>query len=82
MLFRSWRFAPKFGVPYYEDILIKNPNLERIRRIIKNELLSVKGVNSARDIRIEYDKSSRMARIFYTAVTGEETYREELEINV
>ena len=78
--FEEWRFAPQYGVPYYEAILIKNPNLERIRRIIKNEVQSVDGVTSARNIRIDHDKSSRKARIFYEAVVGEETYREEVEI--
>ena len=80
--FREWRFAPQNGVPYYEEILVKNPNLERIRRIVKNEVQSVAEVTAVRNIRVEYNNATRQARIFYFLVVGEETYREEVVIDV
>ena len=80
--FQEWRFAPQNGVPYYEEILVKNPNLERIRRIVKNEVQSVAEVTDVRNIRIDWNKATRQARIFYTLVIGEETYREEVIVDV
>lgn len=80
--FGEWRFAPRFGVPYWEEILVKNPNLERIRRIVKNEVMSVEEVNAVRNITINWDKATREARILYLLVIGEDTYREEVLINV
>ena len=78
--FREWRFRPTFGVPYFEDILIKNPNVNRIRAIVRREVLSVREVRDLRDLRIDINAQSRRAVISFTAVTDEETYREEVDI--
>ena len=78
--FREWRFAPEKGVPYFEDVLIKNPNIARIRRIIRREVMGVREVRDVRDMRIDVDAQSRRAVISFVAVTDEETYREEVEI--
>ena len=80
--FQEWRFAPRYGVPYYEEILIKNPNLARVRRIIRNEILSVEGVSSVKHITVNYDKPSRVAMISYAAMIDGEERREGVELNV
>jgi len=76
----EWRFAPRNGVPYYEFILTKNPNIERIRRIFKNEIESAEEVREARNIKIVHEKNTRRARVTYEIVISEQTYREEVEI--
>ena len=78
--FREWRFAPEFGVPYFEDILIKNPNINRIRAIVRREVLSVREVRDVRDLQIDINANRRIARIAFNAVTSRETYREEVDI--
>ena len=78
--FREWRFAPELGVPYFEDILIKNPNMNRVRRNIRNEVMSVDEVRDVRHLTIDIGAQSRRAVIRFEAVTSEEIYREEVEI--
>jgi hypothetical protein len=78
----EWRFFPETGVPYYEEILTKNPDLESIRRIIRDEVEEVDGVLEARDIRITVNAPMRQAAVTLTVVTSEETYREEVTIDV
>ena len=80
--FEEWRFAPEFGVPYFEEFLVKDPNLMRIRNIIKEEAESVDEVLEARNIAINIDTATRKALITFGIVTEMETYREELLINV
>jgi len=80
--FEEWRFAPQYGVPYFEDILVKNPNLEEVRRIIRDETLSVEEVTDARNITVSVNKPARTAQITLDIVTAEQTYREELLIDV
>lgn len=77
-----WRFAPQYGVPYFEDILIKAPDIERIRRIVRDEAMSVDEVTDARNITVTVDKPARRASIWLDVVTDGETYREEVEIYV
>jgi len=78
--FAEWRFWPDTGVPYFEDILIKDPDLQRIRRIVRDEAMSVDEVIEARDITIAIDAPARQALIRLLLVVGEETYREEVTI--
>lgn len=44
--FNEWRFAPQYGVPYFEEVLVKNPSDLRVRQIIRDEILSVEEVES------------------------------------
>ena len=78
--FREWRFSPQFGVPYFEDVLVKNPNIARIRAHIRREAMGVREVADIRNLQVEMNAHRRMARITFAAVTGEETYMEEVEI--
>ena len=80
--FNEWRFAPPFGIPYFEDILIKKPDLERVRRIVRNEVMSVDEVIETRNITINVNNSARSALIRLDIVTAEDTYREEVLIYV
>jgi len=78
--FQEWRFSPGFGVPYWEDILIKNPNTARIRRIIREEVMSVDGVQDVVNMQMDINSSTRRALISFDAVLASETYREEVHI--
>ena len=80
--FNEWRFAPQYGVPYFEDILIKNPDIERVRRIIRDEAASVDEVQDVQNIRIAVNKAERTAQVTLDIVIAEETYREEVLIYV
>ncbi len=50
--FNEWRFSPQYGVPYYEEILIKNPSDLRIMQIIREEVMSVDEVDEVTDIKV------------------------------
>ena len=78
--FGEWRFAPDIGIPYWEEFFVKNPNLSRIRRIVRNEVLSVREVNDVREIQIDIVNQTRAATISFVAATNEETFREEVGI--
>lgn len=80
--FNEWRFAVEFGVPYFENILIKNPDIEQIRRIVRDEAMSVDGVLDVRNITVTVNKQARSATIWLDIVVAEETYREEVLIYV
>jgi hypothetical protein len=78
--FSEWRFAPSYGVPYYEEILIKNPDKERIKRIIREEAMSVKEVQDVKNIMLDINTSTRHARAAFDIVIECETFREEVLI--
>ena len=80
--FQEWRFSPQYGIPYFEEVFIKNPHIERIKRIIRDETVSVAEVLDARNIVITLNKPVRKASVTLDVVTAEETFRQEVEINV
>ena len=76
----EWRFAPQYGTPYFESVLIKKPDVERIRRIIRDEVMAVKGVLDVRNIEIRIDAPARRATASLDVVLEEMSYREEVDI--
>ena len=78
----EWRFAPEFGLPYLDEILVKSPNIDRIRRIVRDEAASVDEVIDVRNISITVDKPLRATKISFDLITDEVIYREEVFLHV
>ena len=50
--FKEWRFNKELGVPYFEEILVKNPSELKVKQIIRDEVLSVEEVEEISDIEL------------------------------
>lgn len=79
--FQEWRLGPEIGIPYYEEILVKNPNDLRIKQIIRDEILTVEEIDDVRNIVFSVDSKARTAVISFMAAVGDETFREEVLID-
>lgn len=79
--FQEWRLGPDRGVPYYEEVLIKNPNLVKIRGRLRDTIMSVEGVTDVKKIEITPDPGTRRAKIHVIFTVGEDDYKEEVTIN-
>lgn len=80
--FAEWRFDPEAGLPYFEEVFVKNPNTDRIAQIVREEAAKVTGVIETRDVRVNCDNNTRTAVIAFTIVTDYGSFREEVSINV
>ena len=78
--FGEWRFAPGLGMPYFEEVFIKNPNLGRIRRIVRDQAMGVREVLDVSNINVVVNVGTREARVSFDVILDGETYREEVEI--
>ena len=67
--FNEWRFAPQYGVPYFEEILVKNPNNLRVRQIIRDEILSVKEVEQVTKLDIVM-RPNRKASVTFSVIAS------------
>jgi hypothetical protein len=79
---QEWRLGPMLGLPYYEEVFVKNPNLPRIQQIIRDEIMTVAEVTDALNVSVEVNAITRQAAIYFEAVTTEEIIRGEVCINV
>ncbi|GHU52645.1 hypothetical protein AGMMS49975_08880 [Clostridia bacterium] len=80
--FEEWRFNPPVGVPYFEEVFIKNPNTDRIAQIVREEAAKAYGVTEVREVKVTIDNYSRNAMVTFTIITDYGTFREEVTINV
>lgn len=78
----EWRFNPDFGVPYYEEILIKNASKLRAKQLIREQILSVKEVHSIRELTVTANPEKREMMVRYTVVTDTGQIQEEERFDV
>lgn len=77
----EWRLGPELGFGWFDDVLVKNPNLENIKQLIRSEILQVDGVREAEVTNIDYRTRERKVHFTCSFTVGEETYTEEATIN-
>ena len=80
--FEEWRFGPEFGLPYFEEVFVKNPNVDHIAQIVREEAAKAEGVTEVRNVRVTYDNNTRNALIAFMLITEYGSFREEVTINV
>ncbi len=79
-LFDEWRLGPSLGFPWFESVLIKNPNIPKIRTRIREEVMSVEGVTSCTITGTSHNRRDRTAVFTFTFTIGEEEYEEEIAL--
>ena len=79
-IYSEWRLGPELGFPWFEEVFIKNPDIPKIKRLIRNEIMQVEGVKSAAVTDVVYERSQRTAQFRYTCSVGEDTFRDEVTI--
>jgi hypothetical protein len=78
----EWFLDEASGIPYFDRILVKNPNLVEIDAIFKNEILSTPGVVELLEFSINIDGQARSMRLAFRARSreGEILFDEELGV--
>lgn len=80
-IYNEWRLGPQYGFPWFEEVFVKNPNIQKIKSLVRSEIVAVEGVTDARVDDVVYDKAGRNATFRFTVFVGEETYREEVTLH-
>lgn len=79
-IFAEWRLGPEFGLPYFEDILVKAPRVEAIKRDIINEIMKCNKVVDAEITLFDFNQAERTLRVRYKAYTDEESFMDEVKL--
>ena len=59
----EWWLDPTIGVPYFEEILKKNPDMSVVRQAFASVILSVPGVQEITRLGIKFLKATRALRV-------------------
>lgn len=76
----EWRWNVDEGLPYMENLLVKNPDTDYFESIVREKIFEVDEVVDVKDVHITYDNKTRDAVIRYVALTDHETIKEEVRI--
>lgn len=77
--FTEWFLDLNQGVPYYEEITVKNPNLQRLAAIFKDKILSIPGVLELISFDLTYENPRELHLSFQVRSTdGIITFNEVL----
>jgi hypothetical protein len=70
MFFRNeWFLDTKTGVPYYTDILVKNPNIPNIENILKAIIIDTPEVQELLEFNSEFDNGARTYAVTFKVRT-------------
>ncbi len=64
----EWFLDTRQGVPYFRDVLIKNPNSETVRSVFRRAILKTPGIVAVPKLTYELDAANRVALIEFEAV--------------
>ena len=78
----EWKFGPEYGLPYYEEILVKNASTLRAKQLIREQIMSVDEVRDVTELLATADPAKRTMLVRYTAVTDTGQIREEERFDV
>lgn len=76
----EWRLGPTLGFPYFEEVFVKNPNLTKIRFLLRDLVLGVEGVTSVQKADIIPDPRTREAKIIIVFTVDDDTFQKEVRI--
>lgn len=79
--FEEWVFDPTKGIPWYEEVLVKNPDIGGIKKRLIREMLDVDDVLEVPRMDIAVDPKTRQALVKFTIRTSEKTYEEEVMLH-
>ena len=76
----EWRWNRDEGLPYFESLLIKNPDIDSMEAAIRRKIFEVPEVTDVRNVSITFSSKSRTGIIRFVALTDQETIKEEVKI--
>lgn len=79
-ILEEWRLGPELGFPWFQEVLVKNPDTSLIEQRIRDTILEIERVTEADVEIVEYNSRERTLTVKYTAYTDEGTFSEEVEL--
>lgn len=76
----EWRLGPDIGLPWFDEILVKNQNTQLIQQEIRNALMGIDGVENAEVELRELDRRNRKITFQFSITADGETYSEEVTV--
>lgn len=80
MFENEWRWNRDEGLPYFDYLFQKNPDTDYLEAAVRARIFEVPEITDVQDVRVTLDRKTRSGKIRFTALTDQETIREEVSI--
>lgn len=77
----EWQFNTSFGMPYFSQIFIKNPNTAAIEQLFRQQILSVAEVIRIESLSVQMNRRLRKCSVRFRAQTTQGAIEEEMMID-
>ena len=67
----EWYLDQRQGVPYWETVLVKSPDLDRIKAMFRSVIIDCPGISGVEDISLTFDRPAREAFLSFDAITDD-----------
>lgn len=77
----EWFLDERIGLPFYDSILVKRPNLDVVRSILREAIVTCPGVEALETLDLDFDATTRQLSVELVAVAEGEglfTFTEQL----
>jgi hypothetical protein len=69
MLKGEWYLDESAGLPYFQEILVKNPNTAQIRKVIAERIEGTLGVSALESLDLVFDRTARTLTVTFKVST-------------
>ncbi|MEX4584681.1 hypothetical protein MY756_05540 [Haemophilus influenzae] len=76
----EWFLDTTIGLPYFDEILTKNPDNARIQSIFRKKIMGVKGVLAVERLSLEFHLKDRVLVVQFSARTNEGVVKDKVSI--
>lgn len=71
MFYGEWFLDSSLGVPYFQEIMTKQPSFEAVDAIFKRQILETPGITQLEEFNLEYDNATRSLSLGFRAKSTE-----------
>lgn len=67
----EWFLDLRVGLPYFTDILVKNPDMARVKSLFRQAILDTPGVESIETLELSLDRAARALTVTFEATLSD-----------
>ncbi|MFZ7141547.1 hypothetical protein ACLSY0_00065 [Avibacterium avium] len=76
----EWFLDTTIGLPYFDEILVKNPDSSRIQAIFRKKIMQVSGVQAVERLELNFNRKERTLGVQFSARTSEGIIQDEVRV--
>ena len=76
----EWKWDREEGIPYFDQLLVKNPNLDYFESVIRDRIFEIDEITDVKNVEITFKREKGNAVMKFVALPVRETIKDEVVI--